>query len=95
TTIDKIASYAESWTNTADEITSLVVFADNTDGIGIGSRIILLKKVDVSSDMKTGAIEVQGEIENAWQKIYTNDLTSAAASVTISGLTGNTDVVYK
>ena len=95
TTIDKIASYAESWTNTADEITSLVVFADNTDGIGIGSRIILLKKVDVSSDMKTGAIEVQGEIENAWQKIYTNDLPSAAASVTISGLTGNTDILYK
>ena len=95
TTIDKVASYGESWTNTADEITSLVIFADNTDGIGVGSRVILLKKVDSTSDMKTGVLDVQGTIEKAWQKIYTNDLTSAAASVTISGLTGNTDVVYK
>ena len=95
TTIGEVASRGQSWTNTADEITSLVVFANQTDGIGIGSRIILLKKVDVSSDMKTGAIEVQGEIENAWRKIYTNDLTSAAASVTMSGLTGDTDIFYR
>ena len=94
TTVSEVRHVSSVWTNTADEITSLVL-SDQTDAIGIGSRIILLRKVDVTSDMKTGGLEVQGRIENAWQKIYTNDLTSAAASVTISGLTGNTDVVYK
>lgn len=33
-----------SWTNTADELTSIAFVASDTDGIAIGSRIILMRK---------------------------------------------------
>ncbi len=46
TTIYAMMSFGLSWTNAADEITSLVVFADQTDGLGVGTEIILYKKVD-------------------------------------------------
>ena len=95
TTVGEVASRGQSWNNIGDEITSLVVFSNQTDGIGVGSRVILLKKVDATSDMKTGGLEVQDRIENAWQKIYTNDLASASASVTMTGLTGHTDIFYR
>lgn len=41
TTIDAIKLRGQSWNNTADEITSLVILADQTGGLGIGSQITL------------------------------------------------------
>ncbi len=46
TTITGVRILGESWTNTGDEITSLVIYSDQTDGIGIGTEIILYKKVN-------------------------------------------------
>jgi len=88
--VDKIAGV---WSNTADEIASINLFADTADGLGIGTRIILLKKVH-NDGMKTGTL-TPNKIEGAWERIYSNTLTSAAATHTISNLTGNTDVLYR
>lgn len=41
TTITYIYEMGQSWNNTADQITSLVVLANQTNGIGIGSEISL------------------------------------------------------
>ena len=46
--------------------------------------------------MKSGLLSPQGNFSaDTWLKIYENELTEAATSVTISGLNGNTDVMYR
>jgi hypothetical protein len=49
TTVNDIDLMGMSWNNTADNITSLVVLADQNLGIGIGSQITLYKKSIVPS----------------------------------------------
>ena len=41
TTVANVDLKGQSWNNTADEITSLVVLADQTNGLGIGTQITL------------------------------------------------------
>jgi hypothetical protein len=95
TTVNDMSLLGQSWLNTADNITSLVLTSVSTDGIGIGSRVILLKKVTYTSSMKTGVLDVKGTVKNAWQEIYRTELGAAVTSLTISSLTGNTDVLYR
>lgn len=83
TTVASITLIGNSWNNTADNITSLVFLANQTNGIGVGSRIILLKKSSTLDTTKT------------WEEIYTTTLTEAATSITIPSLTGNTDCLYR
>lgn len=45
TTITRLYLLGQSWNNTADQITSLVILSDRANGLGIGSRIVLWKKV--------------------------------------------------
>jgi len=45
TTIAEAGLVGHSWTNTADQITSLVITASQADGLGIGTYIGLWKKV--------------------------------------------------
>lgn len=95
TDVNDLITQGAVWDNTVDEITSLNFNATETDGFGVGTRIIILKKVDGTSGMRTGELDVQGSITGAWEKIYENELTGATNSVTVSGLAGNTDQVYK
>ena len=44
TTITLIRLAGQSWNNTADEITSLVILADQTNGLGVGSQITLWRR---------------------------------------------------
>lgn len=83
TTVGSIDIVGQSWNNTADNITSLVVLSAAANGLGIGSRVILLKKSS-SATTKT------------WEEIYTHTVTgSAVTSLTIPSLTGNSDVLYR
>jgi len=95
--IVNVGSVAGCWNNTADNITSIVIAADQTNGLGIGSRFILLRRADrdASTIGKTGKINAYGKIKGCFQKIYENDILSATTSVTVSGLDGNTDVLYR
>lgn len=94
TTVTSINLKGQVWNNTADNITSIVIGALN-DKLNIGSRIILMKKIKLTSGLKTGDLNIQGKIKNTWQKIYETTLESATTSVTISSLDGNTDVLYR
>ena len=94
TTVASLNLWGQVWNNIADEITSMTI-AVSADEMAIGSRIILLKKVDATSGMKTGALDVQGSVTGAWEKIYENDIASAVQTVTVSNLTGDTDVLYR
>jgi len=93
TTVNFIDKSAWVWSNTADELTSMTFSTGVASGFGIGTRIILLKKVH-NDGMKTGEI-TPNKIEGAWERIYSNTLTSAATTVDITGLTGDKDVVYR
>jgi len=95
TTVTQINVFGQSHNDTSNNYTNMVVLSDQTNGIGIGSRIILMKKVTSTSGLKTGSLEVQGKVYGVWQKVYENTLTSAQTSITISGLDGNTDVMYR
>jgi len=65
-----------SWNNTADEITSMTVLSNQTNGMGVGTRIILLKKVNSTAGMKTGVIEPNGVVSGGWERIYEHQLRS-------------------
>jgi len=93
TTIDTSQSSGCVWNNTANNLTSLVFFSDQANGIGVGSRIIVLKKND-SAGMRLGTTNVLGKAYGCWQKIYDNTLSSAATTISISSLDGNTDVLW-
>lgn len=96
TTVTDITQYDTVWSNTANEITSLVVRSTTASAIGIGSRLILLKRTNITSGVKTGTIDPQGTIYGVWEKIDEHEVTgSAETSHTFSSLTGNTDVLYK
>lgn len=95
TTINGVGIIGWAWNNTSDNITSMVIASSASSGLGVGTRIILLKKSVVSSGMRVGILNVQGNIKGTWQKIYSNILSSAATSITISGLNGNGDALYR
>jgi len=64
------------WNNTTDEITSMTISSSGTDGIGVGSRIIITKRVNSAWGMKTGLIEPISTVGGVWQKIV--DVTVAS-----------------
>jgi hypothetical protein len=95
TTVTQVETLGQVWNNTADNLTSIVIEVNQTNGIGIGSRIILLKKaniIGIGSGIKN---IIAGTRKGSWERIYSTTLTSAATSVTISSLNGNSDVLYR
>lgn len=79
TTITTENTLGYVWNNTSDNITSLVLTASQTSGIGVGSRIILLRKTKSTSGQKTGVLNVQGRTTGAFQKIFEHIITDADA----------------
>lgn len=61
TTVTEVNLNGCSWGNTADNVTSLSVVASASDGLGIGSRVILLKR-SATPTTKT------------WEEIYTKTI---------------------
>jgi hypothetical protein len=99
-TIEGASLAGQSWNNTADNITSLVVLAGETNGIGIGSHILLFKRQKLGSEattgMRIGKQELQGKLNvGVFQKIYSTTLTEATTMLAISNLDGDSDIIYK
>lgn len=91
TTVNYVQAAGQSWNNTADNIISLNIYSDQTSGIGIGSRFILLKEVRIASGLRTGELDILGTLKGAWQEVYRHTVAgSAETSITVSGLLGNT-----
>src|SRR3990167_10046424 len=70
TTVTQINALGQLHNDTSNNYTNMVVLSDQTSGIGVGSRIILMKKVTSTSGLKTGSLEVQGKVYGVWQKVY-------------------------
>ena len=83
TTVTGIVQRGYSWNNTVDNITQMVI-TPAANLIGIGSRIILLKKRELTSGTKTGEIDPQGTTYGHWQLIYDNTLTAAKTNLMLS-----------
>jgi len=83
------------WNNTADEITSMTFGATGTDGIGVGSQFIIVKKVQIDAT-KVGDIEPQGKIDGAWELIAeTNVGASGDDIINFTSLEGDTACIYR
>jgi len=80
------------WSNTADEIVSLLVGATSTY-LDVGTRLIVLKSVNVSSGLRTGIISTP-RIKNCFLEVGSHVLGSAGSGLTVSGLSGNSDIVH-
>jgi hypothetical protein len=94
TTVTGIVLRGHAWSGTAAEITSMTI-TPTADKINVGSRIILLRKVTSTNAMSVGQMNVKGIMKYAWQEVYKTTLAAAAANVSISGLKGDTDVLYR
>jgi hypothetical protein len=57
TTIDSVALFGQSWNNTTDEITSLVIAASQSGGLGSGTQITLYQRATMTTIAPTTPIE--------------------------------------
>lgn len=93
TTVTNLYNNASVWNNTADNITSINFFAGASNGLGVGTRIIILKSNNFTNGTQTGAIRTP-YIKGSWVRVGSQVLGSAASTVTFSGLNGDRDVLY-
>lgn len=94
TTVNSVSLVGGVYDDTATEITTLTLTHSQTNGINTGSRIALYaRRPNVAT---TNSANVKGGMTAGVDTIvYENTLSSAATSVTISGLDGDTDQAYR
>ena len=96
TSVGSINFAGWSWIDTSASVTSLML-----GGVLGSSNVMLFARKPSGSDsdatgIPTGDLDVQGDFTaDVMQKVYETTLTASASSVTISGLNGNTDVLYR
>lgn len=83
TSIIGIYLRGQSWNNSVDNINSLVLTHASASGIGIGSRVILLKKVNATSGTKTGELDILGSVYGTWQEVYSTTLEAPISNADI------------
>lgn len=93
TTVKEIMKCTGSWDNTVDDLTTITFTGTVSSSIANDSDFILLELVDASDGTKYGDMTVKGSLEGCWERIATSSPTSGT-SVTFSGLSGDTDVIY-
>jgi len=87
TTVGAVQSRDSSWNNATDNLTAITfttAIAAINNGIGVGSRLILLKKRELTTGTKTGEIDPQGSTYGHWQLIYDNTLTVAKTNLMLT-----------
>jgi len=97
TTVEYSEQWSNIWNNSVDEMTSISIDATQLDGIGAGSRIILLRKVDASGSMQTGELDTLGDVEDTWQLIssfdFVDSTTDSALLMHFDGNEGAEEIV--
>jgi len=91
TTIEDINLTGQVWNNTADEITSLVVYASQTNGLGVGTNITLYRKVATYlQSYFESTIKTQGSYSLKCIAAITNSLNNKLTKTLspVSNLTG-------
>jgi hypothetical protein len=96
TTVTTLEVQGNVWSNVSDNITSMSLTAGQTGGIGVGSQLLLfVRKLTTGSGMMTGPIAPLSIAKGiGFVKIYETTVTTAVSSITVSGLDGDSDVVY-
>lgn len=98
TTIGGAVTSGRMWNDTSNNVTSIVFTANQTNGLGIGSYFLILKKVS-SPGSAYGYNSIStpmGKFKaNTFETIAEATLGGNATSITISGLAGDTDVFYE
>lgn len=92
TSVLQFQSAGTIWGNTSDNIVSLSIFTAGTN-IAVGSRVIILKDNNFTDGMPSGVITTP-YISNGWVRVSSQTLGSAASSVTLSDIDGDTNVAY-
>lgn len=83
--------------NSTENITSIVV-ASNTNGLGIGTYILLLKKVEsttTSNAYNSVQVPIGKLTADTLCTIAEGTLAENATDITLTGLDGQTDVIYE
>ena len=81
TIVDRIQSTAFLWSNSTDNLTSLKFTSGDPNALGIGTRIVVLKRTTLVSGTKTGIIETPAKIRGAWELVYENILSAPSAGI--------------
>jgi hypothetical protein len=95
TSINSVNLAGWSWIDTSASVTSLML-----TGVMGSSNVMLFARKPAGSDsdatgIPTGDLDVQGDFTaDVMQKVYETDLTASANSINITGLNGNTDILY-
>lgn len=89
TTVTQVGIYGSSWNNTVDNITSIWARGSGTNNVmGVGTRLILMKKRQLTSGTKTGEIDPAGfssaRTYGHWQLVYDNTITAAKTNLLLS-----------
>lgn len=79
------------WSNTADNITN-ITFLSATNGIGVGSRIIILKSNNFTNGTPTGVINTP-YIQGSWVRVGNESVAVATNKVDFT-VDGDRDEVY-
>ena len=94
TAVSRIRMAGSVWSNTADNIINAVFAADVGNGLGVGTRIIILKSNNFTNGTPTGVINTP-YIKGAWVEVGSSVLGGEASSVTFDNLDGDRDVLYR
>lgn len=93
TTVNSIYPAGWVYNETGTNITRAKVGTTGTTGLGIGTRLIILKSNNFSGGVPCGSITAPS-IKGSWVRVGSQTLSSPANNLTISGLNGNRDVLY-
>lgn len=80
TTVTEIHLDGHSWNNTATNVTSLRFYSSQANGIGVGSRIVILKRNKLTSGIKGGELNPQGDIYGNWQLVQNYNIASVVTT---------------
>jgi len=100
TDIYNIDHHGWAWNNSANEITSLSVVADQTGGLGVGTDLFLFARrlggSVATAGQRFGTMNIKGTLSAGMFVLKERyEVTgSAVTSKTFSGLTGNTNPIY-
>lgn len=101
TTVSDLNLLGGYWNNTADNITSLAITSNVTNGLAIGTHLLLFRRClsgsVATSGMRFGNINVKGSATLGEMSLISRyEVTGSAVSgYTFTGLNGNVDTLYE
>ena len=83
-------NFTNQWTNTADNLTSIVL----SGNMGAGTYICLMKRTQNTTGKLFNTMTTKSLNANCFTAVYDSGLLNTTSPVTITGLNGNVDKIY-